>query len=144
METCVLIPQEFSLAISPAQHKTGVTSRENSVNGSTHTTHGNDPESRKNVNMENGTTILETEVQGKQYTEQMISVWSSVDIPQGTLCHAFQGTVRIGKLDCYDYLNEDDVSRKNITYFFMLIEMHSHTLVHITIVDIRYYYINIL
>lgn len=107
METCVLIPQEFSLAISPAQHKSG---RENSTNGRSHPIHGNDSESRKDVDMENGTTILEAETQEKQCTEQMISVWSSVDIPQGTLCHAFQGTVRIGKLDCYDYLDENDVS----------------------------------
>lgn len=66
METCVLIPQDFSLVATAP--------------GARHS------------------------------AEQMVSVWTSTRIKQGTLYYPFQGTVRIDKLNVFSYLNEKDVS----------------------------------
>lgn len=71
METSVLIPQDFSLAMSPTS-----------------------PGS----------------------PEQTITVWSTNEIPQGSLFYPFQGTIRIDNLDTFKYLEDEDVS----IYFFML------------------------
>ncbi|KAL5279334.1 hypothetical protein ACFFRR_003738 [Megaselia abdita] len=64
METSVLIPQDFSLAMSPTS-----------------------PGS----------------------PEQTITVWSTNEIPQGSLFYPFQGTIRIDNLDTFKYLEDEDV-----------------------------------
>lgn len=66
METCVLIPQEFSLVVTAAGARSSA--------------------------------------------EQVVSVWTTNRIKQGTLYYPFQGTVRIDKLDINSYIDEDDVS----------------------------------
>lgn len=70
METCVLIPQEFSLVVTAAG--------------------------------------------ARNSGEQVVSVWSTTRIKQGTLYHPFQGTVRIDKLNIYSYINDDDVSNHQL------------------------------
>lgn len=77
METCVLIPQELSLAVTAAG--------------------------------------------ARNSGEQMVSVWSSSRIKQGELYYPFQGTVRIDKLNIYSYIDNEDVSTKNITLIFILL-----------------------
>lgn len=72
METCVLIPQEFALALT--------------ASGAKHS------------------------------REQIVSVWSTNRIPQGSVYYPFQGTVRIDKLEVYSNADEEDVS-KNKNFF---------------------------
>lgn len=47
---------------------------------------------------------------GRASKEPNVSVWSTLRIPQGSLCYPFQGTIRIDKLDVYSQLDESDVS----------------------------------
>lgn len=76
METSVLIPQDFSLAMSPTS-----------------------PGS----------------------PEQIITVWSTNEIPQGSLFYPFQGTIRIDNLDTFKYLEDEDVSIYFCSYFWCYI-----------------------
>lgn len=46
----------------------------------------------------------------KHSREQIVSVWSTNRIPQGTVYYPFQGTVRIDKLEVYSSTDEEDVS----------------------------------
>lgn len=55
---------------------------------------------------------------GRASKEPSVSVWSTMRIPQGSLCYPFQGTIRIDKLDVYSQLDESDVSA--IVHIFSL------------------------
>ena len=39
-----------------------------------------------------------------------VSVWTNSTIPRGTYIYPFQGTIRLDKLDIYNYLDYSDVS----------------------------------
>ena len=39
-----------------------------------------------------------------------VNVWTNVTITKGTLIRPFQGTIRLDKLDVFDYLDAHDVS----------------------------------
>jgi len=47
---------------------------------------------------------------GRASREQVASVFTTARIPQATVFHPFQGTVRTDKLEIYSYLDEHDVS----------------------------------
>lgn len=40
-----------------------------------------------------------------------VNVWTNATITQGTLIYPFQGTIRLDKLDIYNYLDFNDVSK---------------------------------
>lgn len=46
----------------------------------------------------------------RKYPNINVNVWTNVTIPQGTIIRPFQGTIRLDKLDVFDYLDENDVS----------------------------------
>ncbi|KAK9507262.1 hypothetical protein O3M35_007163 [Rhynocoris fuscipes] len=81
METCVLIPQEFSLVLS---------------NVTNSTTGGN---------------------QRTRLPEMVVTVWTNARIPQGTIIYPFQGTIRLDKLEVYNYLDDNDVSTSFFFFF---------------------------
>lgn len=82
METCVLIPPEFSLILTQdsSQDKT----KNDSINGG----------SKKR----------------KFFYEMGVRVWSNQSIPQGTRFMPFNGTIRLDKLEVYSTLDDSDVS----------------------------------
>lgn len=75
METCVLIPQEFSLVMSS----------------------GSDD-------------LFKRSGKYSPMKDVAVNVWTNASIPQGTLIYPFQGTIRLDKLEVYNYLEENDVS----------------------------------
>lgn len=80
METCVLIPQEFSLVLTTDSART-VTPASPAVD--------------RNAN---------------KLPEMRVNVWTNTRIPQGTLIYPFQGTIRLDKLEVYSCLDDNDVS----------------------------------
>jgi hypothetical protein len=80
METCVLIPQEFSLVLTA---------------GPAPTVSATPPAVDRNAN---------------KLQEMRVNVWTNARIPQGTLIYPFQGTIRLDKLEVYSYLDDNDVS----------------------------------
>jgi hypothetical protein len=80
METCVLIPQEFSLVLTA---------------GPAPTVPAAPPAVDRNAN---------------KLPEMRVNVWTNARIPQGTLIYPFQGTIRLDKLEVYSYLDDNDVS----------------------------------
>ena len=93
METCVLIPQEFSLVLTagpaPAMPATS-------------------PAVDRNAN---------------KLPEMRVNVWTNARIPQGTLIYPFQGTIRLDKLEVYSYLDDNDVSRALTLSLFIFISL---------------------
>jgi hypothetical protein len=83
METCVLIPQEFSLVMSS----------------------GNDDLFKRS--------------KFSPSKEVAVNVWTNAAIPQGTLIYPFQGTIRLDKLEVYNYLEENDVSGDTCLLFIL-------------------------
>ena len=47
----------------------------------------------------------------KKTPDTKVTVWTNAPIPQGTLIYPFQGTIRLDKLEVYNYLDENDVSQ---------------------------------
>lgn len=90
METCVLIPQEFSLVLT-AGPAPAVPAASQAVD--------------RNAN---------------KLPEMRVNVWTNARIPQGTLIYPFQGTIRLDKLEVYSYLDDNDVSRALTLPFFIL------------------------
>lgn len=86
METCVLIPQEFSLVLSSPGSPT--LDRLDGVYLKNH----------------NNNDVL------KGVGREPVSVWTNARIPQGTVVYPFQGTVRLDTLDVYSQLHDGDVS----------------------------------
>jgi hypothetical protein len=82
METCVLIPQEFSLVLTA---------------GPAPTVPAAPPAVDRNAN---------------KLPEMRVNVWTNARIPQGTLIYPFQGTIRLDKLEVYSYLDDNDVSSR--------------------------------
>lgn len=80
METCVLIPQEFSLVLT-TESAPVVTASSPAVD--------------RNAN---------------KLPEMRVNVWTNARIPQGTLIYPFQGTIRLDKLEVYSCLDDNDVS----------------------------------
>ena len=98
METCVLIPQEFSLYVRNC----------NNNNNNNNTNNNNNGTATKVSRTATNATAVEPEV----------SVWSNTKMEQGTICYPFQGTIRIDKLQVYSYLNDNDVSAFYNCYIF--------------------------
>lgn len=92
METCVLIPQEFSLVMS-------------SPPGSPDRLDALDGVYLKNHNNNDVHDLL------KGHREP-VSVWTNARIPQGTVVYPFQGTVRLDTIDVYSQLHDADVSTR--------------------------------
>lgn len=89
METCVLIPKEFSLALANDRDKSNV-----------------------------GLFIEKNDSNHIFGSNVRISVWSNVFIPRGTLIYPFQGSIRFDKIDLYSLLDDNDVSYyEKIIYF---------------------------
>lgn len=91
METCVLIPQEFSLVLTagPAPTVPAMT-----------------PAVDRNAN---------------KLPEMRVNVWTNARIPQGTLIYPFQGTIRLDKLEVYSYLDDNDVSSQMFVSFLITV-----------------------
>lgn len=89
METCVLIPQEFSLVLSspPGSPRDD---RLDALDGVYLKNHNNND-------------VL------KGHREP-VTVWTNARIPQGTVVYPFQGTVRLDTLAVYSQLHDADVS----------------------------------
>jgi len=83
METCVLIPSEFSLVLCPNKD-----SKEN--HNSLERRKGDD-----NIN---------------RLYEMNVCVWSNQYIPKGTFFLPFQGTIRLDRLEVHSLLMKNDVS----------------------------------
>lgn len=91
METCVLIPSEFSLVLCPNKN-----SKENHIS----------LERRKgdeNVN---------------RLYEMNVCVWSNQYIPKGTFFLPFQGTIRLDRLEVHSLLMKNDVSLIFFSFLF--------------------------
>ena len=82
METCVLIPPEFSLVLRPRDN--GLTSP-----------------------IRNG--FKKNKDKSTLY-EMGVCVWSNQNIPKGTCFLPFQGTIRLDRLEVYSLLDDNDVS----------------------------------
>ena len=93
METCVLIPQEFSLVLTA---------------GPAPAVPAASPAVDRNAN---------------KLPEMRVNVWTNARIPQGTLIYPFQGTIRLDKLEVYSYLDDNDVSRALRFSLFILISL---------------------
>ncbi|XP_034243171.1 zinc finger protein 629-like [Thrips palmi] len=91
METCVLIPQEFSLVLSspPGSPRDD---RLDALDGVYLKNHNNND-------------VL------KGHREP-VSVWTNARIPQGTVVYPFQGTVRLDTLAVYSQLHDADVRHR--------------------------------
>jgi hypothetical protein len=89
METCVLIPQEFSLVLTA---------------GPAPAVPAASPAVDRNAN---------------KLPEMRVNVWTNARIPQGTLIYPFQGTIRLDKLEVYNYLDDNDVSRPTTISLFI-------------------------
>ncbi|KAG8223583.1 hypothetical protein J437_LFUL004101 [Ladona fulva] len=101
METCVLIPQEFSLVLTAATA---------SVDG------------RRGAGINASTAGLAVEDRNaNRLFEMRVDVWSNTRIPQGAVVYPFQGTIRLDKLEVYSYLddNDEDIAKvKKSTFTF--------------------------
>lgn len=54
---------------------------------------------------------LDEKRERRKFLENMnVNVWTNSTIAQGTMIYPFQGTIRLDKLDIYNYLDYDDVS----------------------------------
>lgn len=93
METCVLIPQEFSLVLTA---------------GPAPAVPAASPAVDRNAN---------------KLPEMRVNVWTNARIPQGTLIYPFQGTIRLDKLEVYSYLDDNDVSRALTLSLFIFISL---------------------
>jgi len=93
METCVLIPQEFSLVLTA---------------GPAPAVPAASPAVDRNAN---------------KLPEMRVNVWTNARIPQGTLIYPFQGTIRLDKLEVYSYLDDNDVSRALTISLFIFISL---------------------
>lgn len=89
METCVLIPQEFSLVMS-------------SPPGS--------PD-RLDVGLD-GVYLKNHNNNDVLGNRDPVSVWTNARIPQGTVVYPFQGTVRLDTLDVHSQLHDADVRHR--------------------------------
>lgn len=49
---------------------------------------------------------------GARGREASVNVWTSQELPRGSLLYPFQGTIRIDKLHVYSYVPDHDVSTK--------------------------------
>jgi len=85
METCVLIPPEFSLVLRP---------RENSIT----TTPICNGYKKKDKN-------------SSRMYEMGVCVWSNQHIRKGSCFLPFQGTIRLDRLEVYSLLDDNDVSQ---------------------------------
>lgn len=94
METCVLIPPEFSLMLRPRDSFLHLINGLKSV------------KSRQNP------------AEKKTETEAGVCVYSNQLVPKGTCFLPFQGTIRLDRLEVYSLLNEDDVSTCTLVYIF--------------------------
>lgn len=92
METCVLIPAEFSLMLRPRDSFLHLVNGLKSV------------KSRQNP------------AEKKTETEAGVCVYSNQLIRKGACFLPFQGTIRLDRLEVYSLLNDDDVST-SATYF---------------------------
>jgi hypothetical protein len=84
METCVLIPPEFSLVLRP---------RENGITTS----------------ICNGYKRKQDKNSSRMY-EMGVCVWSNQHIRKGNCFLPFQGTIRLDRLEVYSLLDDNDVS----------------------------------
>ena len=91
METCVLIPSEFSLMLRPKDSYLHL------ING------------LKNIKSRH-----QNATEKKTETESGVCVYSNQLIRKGTCFLPFQGTIRLDRLEVYSLLNDDDVSSNNI------------------------------
>lgn len=48
----------------------------------------------------------------KKTPDTKVTVWTNAPIPQGTLIYPFQGTIRLDKLEVYNYLDENDIRHR--------------------------------
>ncbi|XP_071455036.1 uncharacterized protein [Hetaerina americana] len=92
METCVLIPQEFSLVLTAAT--AGVDGRRGT---------GLTPQS---------TGLSVEDRNANRLFEMRVDVWSNTRIPQGAVVYPFQGTIRLDKLEVYSYLDDNDIRHR--------------------------------
>ncbi|XP_046389175.1 zinc finger protein 316 [Ischnura elegans] len=92
METCVLIPQEFSLVLTAA-------------------TAGAD--GRRSAGLTSDSSSLSVEDRNaNRLFEMRVDVWSNTRIPQGAVVYPFQGTIRLDKLEVYSYLDDNDIRHR--------------------------------
>lgn len=95
METCVLIPSEFSLVLRPHEQQM------NNVSPVAHQQH-NGSFKRKGQNIDKIASKLH---------EMSVCVWSNQHIRKGTCFLPFQGTIRLDRLEVYSLLDDNDVSQ---------------------------------
>ena len=88
METCVLIPPEFSLVLRP---------RENTLTSP----------------IRNG--FKKSKDKSSRIYEMGVCVWSNQNIRKGTCFLPFQGTIRLDRLEVFSLLDDNDVSVHNIS-----------------------------
>ena len=86
METCVLIPSEFSLMLRPRETFLQLLA------------------GLKNIKSRQNATEKRTE------NEASVCVYSNQMVPKGACFLPFQGTIRLDRLEVYSLLNDDDVS----------------------------------
>lgn len=89
METCVLIPSEFSLVLRP---------RESNI-----------------VPLPNGFKLNHKSPKESIY-EMDVCVWSNQHIKKGSYFLPFQGTIRLDRLEVYSLLDDNDVSQSILKY----------------------------
>lgn len=110
METCVLIPSEFSLMLRPKDSYLHL------ING-----------------LKNIKSRQQNATEKKTETESGVCVYSNQLIRKGTCFLPFQGTIRLDRLEVYSLLNDDDVSSNNIIDSFTnhnLLEIKKKKFVH--------------
>ncbi|KAH7639296.1 zinc finger and scan domain-containing protein 2-like [Dermatophagoides farinae] len=89
METCVLIPSEFSLMLRPKDSYLHL------ING-----------------LKNIKSRQQNATEKKTETESGVCVYSNQLIRKGTCFLPFQGTIRLDRLEVYSLLNDDDIRNK--------------------------------
>lgn len=94
METCVLIPSEFSLMLRQRDSFLQLVNGLKSI------------KSRQNA------------AEKKTETEAGVCVYSNQLIRKGACFLPFQGTIRLDRLEVYSLLNDDDVSLSTVFQFF--------------------------
>lgn len=67
---------------------------------------------------------------GARGREASVSVWTSAEIPRGSLLYPFQGTIRIDKLHVYTYVPDHDVSIKYFDITFYVSRYYRHRYVY--------------
>ncbi|RWS15765.1 hypothetical protein B4U79_16056 [Dinothrombium tinctorium] len=98
METCVLIPPEYSLVLRPHNGHKALDASKNgilSANGGT--------EAKK-----------KSDENGNRFHEMNVCVWSNQYIRKGTYFLPFQGTIRLDRLEVYSLLDDNDVSIERV------------------------------